>query len=204
METKNKKSSNRLTIIAACIAILLSISAIVGGTLALFTGEVGVSNNVLQAGSLGVKLERTSLQSTYLDETGVFVEGEDVADDPAKDFSNSQENVFGLDDTDVIVPGSKYVATMRITNTGTVAFDFTASLTVTDDDAEVKLSEQLTLKLVDMENKELENGSVYVGADNTLTFKVVLEFNDLETNNDVMNAGAKVNLVITCTQKTGL
>ena len=33
---------------------------------------------------------------------------------------------------------------------------------------------------------------------------VVLEFKDLSTNNSVMNAGAKVNLLISCTQKTGL
>lgn len=200
---EKKKSSNRLTILAACIAIVLSLSAIVGGTFALFSADVAVTNNVLQAGSLSVKLERISLQATDL-ENGVLVPGQDVADSPAKDFSNSQENVFGLDGNDVIVPGSEYIATMRLTNTGTVAFDFTASLQITDDNAEAKLSEQLTLKLVDMNDNELQNGTVYAGNDNTFTFKVVLIFNDLSTNNAVMNAGAKVNLLISCTQKTNV
>lgn len=200
---EKKKSSNRLTILAACIAIVLSLSAIVGGTFALFSADVAVTNNVLQAGSLSVKLERISLQATDL-ENGVLVPGQDVADSPAKDFSNSQENVFGLDGNDVIVPGSEYIATMRLTNTGTVAFDFTASLQITDDNAEAKLSEQLTLKLVDMNDQELQNGTVYAGNDNTFTFKVVLIFNDLSTNNAVMNAGAKVNLLISCTQKTNV
>lgn len=200
---EKKKSSNRLTILAACIAIVLSLSAIVGGTFALFSADVAVTNNVLQAGSLSVKLERISLQATDL-ENGVLVPGQDIADSPAKDFSNSQENVFGLDGNDVIVPGSEYIATMRLTNTGTVAFDFTASLQITDDNAEAKLSEQLTLKLVDMNDQELQNGTVYAGNDNTFTFKVVLIFNDLSTNNAVMNAGAKVNLLISCTQKTNV
>ncbi len=200
---EKKKSSNRLTILAACIAIVLSLSAIVGGTFALFSADVAVTNNVLQAGSLSVKLERISLQATDL-ENGVLVPGQDVADSPAKDFSNSQENVFGLDGNDVIVPGSEYIATMRLTNTGTVAFDFTASLQITDDNAEAKLSEQLTLKLLDVNDNELQNGTVYAGNDNTFTFKVVLIFNDLSTNNTVMNAGAKVNLLISCTQKTNV
>lgn len=202
MEKKN--NSTRLTLVAACIAVLLSISAIVGGTFALFTGEASVSNNVLKAGSLGVKLERTSLQSTYLDSTGILIEGQDVADSPYKDFTKSEENVFGLTDTDVIVPCSSYTATMLITNTGSVAFDFTASLQITDNDQNVKLSEQVTLKLLDMNGNELSNGTVYAGTNNTLAFKVVLTFNDLTTNNSVMNAGAKVNLLISCTQKTGL
>ena len=200
---EKKKSSNRLTILAACIAIVLSLSAIVGGTFALFSADVAVTNNVLQAGSLSVKLERISLQATDL-ENGVLVPGQDVADSPAKDFSNSQENVFGLDGNDVIVPGSEYIATMRLTNTGTVAFDFTASLQITDDNAEAKLSEQLTLKLLDVNDNELQNGTVYAGNDNTFTFKVVLIFNDLSTNNTVMNAGAKVNLLISYTQKTNV
>ena len=200
---EKKKSSNRLTILAACIAIVLSLSAIVGGTFALFSADVAVTNNVLQAGSLSVKLERISLQATDL-ENGVLIPGQDVADSPAKDFSNSQENVFGLDGNDVIVPGSEYIATMRLTNTGTVAFDFTASLQITDDNAEAKLSEQLTLKLLDVNDNELQNGTVYAGNDNTFTFKVVLIFNDLSTNNAVMNAGAKVNLLISCTQKTNV
>lgn len=200
---EKKKSSNRLTILAACIAIVLSLSAIVGGTFALFSADVAVTNNVLQAGSLSVKLERISLQATDL-ENGVLIPGQDVADSPAKDFSNSQENVFGLDGNDVIVPGSEYIATMRLTNTGTVAFDFTASLQITDDNAEAKLSEQLTLKLLDVNDNELQNGTVYAGNDNTFTFKVVLIFNDLSTNNTVMNAGAKVNLLISCTQKTNV
>ncbi|MBR2377323.1 MAG: hypothetical protein IKA85_06125 [Clostridia bacterium] len=202
MEKKN--NSTKLTLVAACIAVLLSISAIVGGTFALFTGEASVSNNVLKAGSLGVKLERTSLQSTYLDNTGILIEGQDVADSPYKDFTKSEENVFGLTDTDVIVPCSSYTATMLITNTGSVAFDFTASLQITDNDQNVKLSEQVTLKLLDMNGNELSNGTVYAGTNNTLAFKVVLTFNDLTTNNSVMNAGAKVNLLISCTQKTGL
>lgn len=202
MEKKN--NSTKLTLVAACIAVLLSISAIVGGTFTLFTGEASVSNNVLKAGSLGVKLERTSLQSTYLDSTGILIEGQDVADSPYKDFTKSEENVFGLTDTDVIVPCSSYTATMLITNTGSVAFDFTASLQITDNDQNVKLSEQVTLKLLDMNGNELSNGTVYAGTNNTLAFKVVLTFNDLTTNNSVMNAGAKVNLLISCTQKTGL
>lgn len=199
-----KKGSKKLALVTACIAILLSIIGVVGGTFALFSAETSVTDNVLKAGNLSVKLERTSLQSTHLDETGILVEGDDVADTPYVDFTNSTANVFGLADDDVIVPCSQYVATMLITNTGSVAFDFTASLQIADDVADVKLSEQLTLKLVDMQGNELSNGTVYAGTDNTFAFKVVLQFKDLTTNNAVMNAGAKVNLLISCTQKTGL
>lgn len=203
MEKKTKKT-NKLTLLAAIIAVMLSISAIVGGTFALFTGSASISDNVLQAGSLGVKLERISLKSTALQADGTLIEGADIEDKPAVDFTNTNKNVFGLTDTDVIVPCSEYVATMRITNTGTVAFDFVASLQMTDDDANVKLSEQVTLVLLDMNGNELQNGTVYAGTNNTLTFKVKLVFNDLSTNNSVMNASAKVNLKIECTQKTGL
>ena len=92
---------------------------------------------------------------------------------------------------------------MRLTNIGSVAFDFTASIQVTDDE-DKKLSEQLIVKLYDLNGNELTGGTVYAGANNTFDFKVVLEFKDLSTNNSVMNAGAKVNLLISCTQKTGL
>jgi len=200
----NVKKSKRITIITACIAAILCLASLVGGTLALFSANINVSNTVLQAGSLGVKLERISLQSTYLDDVGVLVEGNTVVDSPAKDFTNSRANVFGLSDSDVIVPGSKYVATMRLTNTGTVAFDFTANLQVKDDDANVKLSEQLIVKLYNQNGNQLTSGTVYAGTNNTFIFKVVLEFRDLTNNNAVMNAGAKVNLSIACTQKTSL
>lgn len=198
---KNVKSSKRLTIVAAFIAIALCLASIVGGTLALFSADVSVSNNVLQAGNLNVKLERVSLQSTYLADNGVLVEGREIADSPAKNFTNTSDNVFGLSDTDVIVPCSKYVAKMRLTNTGSVAFDFTASLQITDNDAK-KLSEQLVLKLYDLSGNELTGGVVYAGANNTFDFKVVLEFKNLATNNAVMDAGSTVNLKIACTQKT--
>ncbi len=197
----NTKNSKKLTIIAGVIAIVLCLATTVGGTLALFSASANLANNVLQAGSLSVKLERTAIQSTELNEKGVLVAGDEVV--ALKDFTNTNDNVFGLTDGDVIVPGSEYVASMRITNTGTVAFDFVATLNVTDNDDAKKLSEQLEVLLLDKNGNDLTTGTVYAGTeDNVLEFKVVLRFKNLDSaiNNTVMEAGAKVNIKIECTQ----
>ena len=198
------KGSKRLALVTACITILLSVIGLVGGTMALFTAETQISDSVLQAGNLSVKLERTALQATYLNDKGILVEGENVVDNPYVDFTNSTANVFGFDADDVIVPGSFYSATMLITNNGSVAFDFEATLSVTDNEEAKKLSEQLIVKLEDMNGNEFTSGTVYTGTQNTCAFKIILQFKDLTNNNAVMNAGAKINVKITCTQKTGL
>lgn len=199
----NKKSSKRLTIVAACIAIALCLSSIVGGTLALFTQDISSSNNVLQAGNLNVKLERVALQSTYLDDDGILQQGPKTIHSTPVDFTDTDKNIFGLADTDVIVPRSKHIAYMKLTNLGTVAFDFTVTLQKTDDPQKDKdLAEQLEVKLCDLQGNALTTGSVNKG--DNLEFMIVLEFKDLSTNNAVMDAGALINVNINCTQKVNV
>lgn len=92
--------------------ILLCMTAVVGMTFTLFTDKTDVSNH-LRAGDMNITLVRTELETTSLSDSGFF---ETKTDSELKDFTNeTKDNVFDINN-DVIVPGSKYVAEMTITN----------------------------------------------------------------------------------------
>ena len=92
------------------VVILLCITTVIGGTFALFTDTVTVKNH-LESGVLDATLIRDSATKVILGDDG-YVKTENVGE---SDFTGAnQDNVFGLELGDKIVPGSVLNANMKI------------------------------------------------------------------------------------------
>ena len=204
-------------LLLSCAVILLCLCMIVGGTYALLTEQV-VTNHHLKAGTLDVTLERTALEYTKLDENGCLVV---ISNSDVVDFTNlTTENIFGLTGETKLVPGGYFQATMRLTNNGDVAFDYSVQVKLkTESNA---FAEQLQVSVVDGEGnpivdangvpvfdkklselgtaQSIDTGTMLkAGAD---TFTVRVAFLDSDENNDAQGLETKFDLVVTATQQT--
>lgn len=181
-------------ILIANAVILLCLAIISGVTLALFSDTERVSNH-LKAGNLNITLERTLLTSTYLNDDGFL---ETKTDAELKDFTdNKNENVFGLDG-ELIVPLSRYVADMKITNRSTVAFAYWVEIVYRggdkDDLSDLDIADQLAVLVAtgdaSLSEKDYVKNGVAIGSatepvgvlgvGDSATFTVSLEFLDIE------------------------
>ncbi len=115
------------TLLLAGLTIMLCAAMLVGGTFALWSKTVPVTNHLV-AGKLDLKLERIALRKTSLNnETGYMDKDADVQtdeDDPVDLTKGSGVNVFGIEDGELVVPTSCYEATLKLTNNGSVAFKY--------------------------------------------------------------------------------
>ena len=184
MQSTNRK---RALIVSAAV-ILLCMTAIAGMTWALFTDTQTVENH-LQAGDMKITLKRTELTKTTLDSKGYLTTL--PADTTPVNFTNPKDdNVFGLEDGEKIVPGTKYAATMQIENHGDVAFGYWIEVKCTDKSAGEALAKQL--KVTVTTDKDITgfvgDGLTVTGADGgnvgavaigeTANFTVTVEFLD--------------------------
>lgn len=221
------RSTNRKrTLIVAGAVILLCMTIIVGSTFALFTDTRTVKNH-LQAGDLSITLTRTNLTKTTLDGQGYLVEEPTVTTDV--DFSApTTENVFGLitdaegNVTERIVPGSKFVAEMEISNNSDVAFGYWVEIVCTDKTLGAKLAEQVKVTVkTDSDNSAAVGEGLKVGSDTAFidvvpvggsdTFIVTVEFVDAgytfvdgvlsSTNNDAKLQSLDFDLVVYAIQE---
>lgn len=192
MESTNRK---RALMVSGAI-ILLCMSIIVGMTWALFTDTQNVHNH-LKAGDLKITLKRTELTKTTLDASGYLVETQvQKATDNAVIFSHpTDENVFGLtstngEQTEKIVPGSKFVAKMVIENNSDVAFGYWIEIVCTDKTNGENLAKQLKVTVnTGKDSSDLVGNGLTVKGENdgyvgelaigaTGTFTVTVEFLD--------------------------
>ncbi len=199
-----------------CIALLLTTSLAVGVSYALFTDSVEVQNH-LEAGTLDVTLERTSLEYTFLNEEGYLVTKTEGALDLTK---ATKENVFGLDATTTkIVPGSYFDAKLAIGNNGNVAFDYSVEIKLLTKDEELAnaLAKQLKVTITDAEGKAVAeymlsdlhgeaNCEVKAGhmkANETEhNFGVKVEFVNHADNNDAKSQAVAFDLIVSAVQAT--
>ena len=140
--------------------ILLCLVILLGMTFALFTDTREVVNH-LQAGSLQVTLKRTALEKTDLGDDGLL---KTVTDKNTVNFTASTTddvNVFGILQTDRIVPGCKYTATMQIENHGDVAFNYLVKVVCSDSKNGENLAKQLWVTMES--NGYKAEGSVHDG-----------------------------------------
>lgn len=145
MRSTNRK---RALLISASV-ILLCMTVIVGMTWALFTDTQKI-NNHLQAGDLDITLKRVGLVKTTLTSTGYLEEDKVIqalTSEPV-DFTDTEtfsyeKNVFGITEDEVIVPGSKFTATMRIENHSDVAFGYWIEIVCTDSESGEDLADQV-------------------------------------------------------------
>jgi hypothetical protein len=205
MRSRNRK---RALLISGSV-ILLCLTVIVGMTAALFTDDE-VVNNHLKAGDLNITLVRTKLISTYLTDRGFL---DTVTDGQLKDFTNeTSENVFDLNGA-VIVPKSKYIAEMQISNESDVAFEYWIEIVYTGS-ANVELAEQISVTVNTEESKRLNQG-LMVGSESEPidvlavgeagNFTVTVEFLDLDNSVNNMAQGDSVtfDLIVHAVQYTG-
>lgn len=210
----NKK---RALLVSGAI-ILLCMCIIVGMTYALFTDTQTVTNH-LKAGDMKITLKRVELTKKTLNSSGYLAETQvQKATDAPVDFTNpTDENVFDLttvngEVTELIVPGSKFVAKMQIENHSDVAFGYWIEIVCTDKTTGADLAEQLKVTVVSEKGTSntvsIGDGLVVGGAGNYVdkvgidsasnvsNFTVTVEFKDegFKFENGVLssvNNGAK-------------
>jgi len=145
-------TKTRRVLIISNLIILLCMAIILGMTWALFTDTAMVKNH-LQAGDLKIKLERTELEKITLNDKGYFTTDTYSTDVNAentayRDFTGlTKENVFDIQNGERIVPGATYVAKMKITNQGDVAFKYWIQIATQNDPENQPSSAELAKQL---------------------------------------------------------
>ncbi len=213
---KNRKKTALL--LTTLVGLMLGVSLLIGGTYALFTAKTSITNH-LSAGNLNVSLLRTSYTKTYIDADGYLKE---KTDNNEKDFSGtSSENVFGIENNEVIVPTSSYTANMKLMNgkksgstyvKSSVAFTYNVKLSVgTGSDTALTSQLNVTIKQgsTTVSKKLSEFGTESTLFSGTMTlkdeyqiFSVTLAFPDLTSNNSAQNKSATFDLIVEAVQKT--
>lgn len=205
-----KMNKTRKTLLLACITVLLCVAIIAGGAYAFFADSVTLQDHLF-AGQMQVSLERINLKSTFMNNsTG---ELEEITNKNIVDFSKeTTENVFGLKADTLIVPGSSYQATMRVSNNGNAAFGYWLEI-ITKDESDKEFVSQLTIKVqageFDIEQKlsDFTVGSEgdYVGVvakGSDSTFIVEIAFDNYDDNNLSMDKEIKFDLIVYAVQVT--
>ena len=201
-------SKKKTKLLIALITIALCICMVVGGTYALFTDKVILTNH-LKAGELNITLVRTNLTTTTLDEETGYLKT--VESTPDVDFTNeTAENVFGLTSDTKIVPQCSFEAMMEVSNNSDVAFSYSLEI-VLDGDAK-ELSDQIELSVtvngVTTTNKLSEGYTVEnvatLAINQTSEFVVNILFLDLdsEVNNAAQNQEVNFDLIVSAIQVT--
>lgn len=176
---------SRRAMLVAVLTMLLCLAVVAAGSYALFTDSVSLDNH-LQAGRLDITLVRTSLEKTTLDEKGYLTTSN--PDTRLVDFSKTNtENALGLDPTEKIVPGSKYVASFEIQNNSDVAFGYWIEIACRDKSLGEELAKQVKIT-VNTESAFIGEGLVVKASDSSYieiidvggkdSFTVTVEFID--------------------------
>ena len=206
------------TLLMCTLSIMLCMATVVVGTYALFTDKVTL-NNHLQAGTLEISLVRTRLTKTELTADGYLKTNTDTETTDFSSTNTTNENVFGITDGTLVVPGSSYQADLKLTNGGSVAFTYLVELKIIEGGS-TALADQLIItagkseaaatpkKLSDVANGLIFDGELAAPTPETNTavnFFVKVEFvNDTETdaNNAAKNGEVKFDIVVSAFQKT--
>lgn len=175
----------------------------------MFSDKETVVNH-LRAGDLDITLQRTKLTATYVNNKGYL---ESYTTNDIKDFTNeTSENVFALDGA-VIVPQSKYIAEMQVSNNSDVAFAYWVEIIYTGHIG-VELADQLEIIIDSSEGRRLSEGLkvgseedpiAVLGIGDSHKFTVSVEFLDLENAINDMAQGDNVtfDLIVHAVQYTG-
>ena len=214
----------RRRLLLSIMLIMLSVSIIAGGTYALFSDQVTLTNH-LQAGTLDITLTRTNLKTKTLDpDTGFLVENENTKHidfskpaDP-NDPNAENKNVFDMVEGDLIVPGCKYSAEMQISNNSDVAFGYWLKI-VFDDTVDLTLADQILITVTTADqsksiSKMLSASKGLIGAEDnpieilaktgSALFTVSNEFCDLDhsVNNNAKSKSFSFDLEVHAVQIT--
>ena len=222
-------SKKQRSVLLSVMTLVLCLALVAGGSYALFTDEETLENHLV-AGTMDVTLVRTDLVTETLDNSTGFlveksVERGDYADNV--DYTNGKNretNVFGLADGDLIVPKSKYTATMTISNNtpeykSDVAFAYWIKISIGDEDAAKALASQLrvTVKQGSTYNESLllnaaTGDGCYIGGQDSpigilarncsQDFTVTVEFVSSDANNSAKSQSLDFDLTVYAVQVT--
>lgn len=146
----SRTTSKAIRVVSLSIAsIVLCLLLVVTGSYALFTDEVSIKNH-LRAGTLEATLHRTSLTTTKLNTDGYLETKQEQMEgkDKPVDFTDSSAiNIFGLTQTETIVPGTELTAKMQVGNDGDVAFVYWLEIKQTAIDEKTPSDEELAKQL---------------------------------------------------------
>lgn len=205
--------SKVVTIVLAVVIVALSVGLIIGGTYSLYTDQATVTNH-LNAGELEITLARTALTTKTIDNsTGLLTET--VYPEGEVDFTDSTtQNVFEINDGTKIIPGSKFDASMKIRNDGTIAFTYWIEIRFASEVSSA-LAEQLKVTVTTADGTEttafLSSGLV-IGSSGapigmlltrqSTTFDVTIEFLELgaEVNDAAQGESIDFDLVVHAVQ----
>lgn len=161
--------SRTRALLMSSVTIMLCMALLVGGTYALFSDTVELPTH-LQAGTLKVKLIRTELKQRKVNEDGIVQTVEDATFGVPKDFTHAtKDNVFGLQENELVAPTSTYSATMRVVNDGgNIAFDYGVYIInfATEDETGENLAEQIKVTVKQGDKEETKFLSEFDGAEN--------------------------------------
>lgn len=203
-------------IFLSSFVLVLCLLIISLGTYGLFSQEVKIESH-LQAGTLNVKLERTCLKYNNLNENGLLEELENKERVDFTKTTSDDKNIFDLSNTDYIVPGSYYEATMLLTNEGDVAFDYWIKIDLKDGfDSHLRNQIKVTVLTyqdgieietigylddnLEVGNESLPLDSILVGEHKSFIVKV--EFIHSSMNNSAMEEEVNFDLTVYAVQKT--
>ena len=144
------------SVLLSVLVLVLCLALIAGGSYALFTDEITLDQH-LQAGTLKATLIRTELVTKELDDKGFLVSNENDPDKRRINFTEATtENAFGIESTDKIVPGSKYVAKFELSNTGDTAFGYWIEIGCTDKEDGENLAKQVKITVNNDKNSAFD------------------------------------------------
>ena len=213
------------SVLMSTLLLMLCLALVAAGTYALFTDEVTLTNH-LEAGHMDITLKRIKLETLTLDTASGFLVEKN--DDTVEDFSNgTDKNIFGLDESAVIVPGCTYTATMQLMGVdkdnpdrvNNVAFSYWLEIKFDGNKSNGELADQLTVIVTTKDGTEhevvLREGKFIGGEaspigtvklnrpeDDPETFKVTVIFDDLNTNNDAQGDNVTFDLIVHAVQAT--
>lgn len=215
-----KGTSRKRTLLVSCAVILLCMTVIIGMTWALFTDTHTVKNH-LKAGDLDITLERIGLEKYTLNESGYLTSVEYTDTEAYWNFSNStKKDVFDIQSNEKIVPGSKFIATMRIKNESDVAFGYWIEIVCTDKTNGADLAKQLKVTVnTGSDASAFVNDGLTVGSSSnyvgeliigaTAEFTVTVEFldsfvaeNNIDRNDLAQGENLSFDLVVHAVQAT--
>ena len=215
-------SKGMRAVLVATITMMLCIALIAAGTYALFTDTVNLTNH-LQAGDLSITLKRTELVKTTLNASGYLVDDtvQSATDTPVNFTNSTRENVFGIEEDEKVVPGSKFVAKLQLENESDVAFGYWIEIVCKDKTKGENLAKQVKITVSTSADRSdfVGNGLIVKGANDgylgelaigaTATFTVTLEFldsavvnNNIEENNLAQGEEIDFDLVVHAVQAT--
>ena len=214
------QSAKLRTLLSAAMLSMAGAGLLVGGTYALFTDSVSIGNH-LEAGNLNISLLRTSYSKTTLDSDGYL---STVTDSTEVDFSEeTEENIFALEEDEYVVPGSSFLANLKLVNgkkdgdnyvPSSVAFSYNVKIVVSEDSDSDFIS-QLTVTVKKGEEEVANKKLSEFGTDAILSgkmtkndasaeFSVKVAFDDLdsEKNNKAQDKKASFDLKVEAIQLT--